>query len=81
MSITVLATGFPTDFFSLDGEGSADAMPAKPLVPSPRVVTANPRRQGAPLLVTDESDRGMKEADKVERKSGGIRGFFKRLIE
>lgn len=80
MSITVLATGFPTDYFNSDGETNVDAIPSKPLVPSPHTPSKPPNpappANRKPFVAIEEPKK-----DVSTGKPGGIRGFLKRLIE
>ena len=86
VSITVLATGFATDFFDTDDEDALEAVPALKQ-PQPKTVGgARAFAEKAPAAsVSEEGDEPTRIPGKKRREAGGgrfkgIKGFFRKLL-
>ena len=88
VSITVLATGFATDFYDGDEEGGYEALSPVERAPNPTTADISPATtssvgtagSSAKLFGEEQSEEAEKSAPRRRKKRGGLRGFLRRIF-
>ena len=88
VSITVLATGFATDFYDGDEEGGYEALSPMERAPNPTTAdisaattsSVGTAGSSAKLFGEEQSEEAEKSAPRRRKKRGGLRGFLRRIF-